>query len=227
MSAPPAGSLADSTFCKRPSALVREGALTRFAADNCLGLPCPGRCAGMMHLMHLMRRPCGSLGIHLGNAPRRDCDTGFPPCATGSHRLERPVPASPFTLTSGPFEAPISLRPAPRRADRGCRRNAAPRYRPPGASAMVMAFAWTLSPTNNRSFFMVWLTPFCRPSGPAFAGSVSASLRLLCIGLLTGDTATAVTPPLRLCAVLPRNPRHRLSVKSRQEADTRVSPYQL
>ena len=152
---------------------------------------------------------------------------GGTPCATGSHRLERPVPASPFTLTSGPFEAPISLRPAPRRADRGCRRNAAPRYRPPGASAMVMAFAWTLSPTNNRSFFMVWLTPFCRPSGPAFGGSVSASLRLLCIGLLTGDTATAVTPPLRLCAVLPRNPRHRLSVKSRQEADTRVSPYQL
>gem|GEM_PF-5044931 len=38
-------------------------------------------------------------------------------------------------------------------------------------------------------------------------------VRLLCFGLLTGDTALAVTPPLRLCAVLPRNPRYRHSFR--------------
>jgi len=55
---------------------------------------------------------------------------------------------------------------------------------------MVMVFAWTSSPMNNRFFFMVCL---------------------LCFGLSAGDTALAVFPPLRLCAVLPRNPRYRLS----------------
>ena len=73
-------------------------------------------------------------------------------------------------------------------------RRAYPRESSPlSARAMVMFFAWTSSPTNSISFFMVCL---------------------LLVGLTIGDAAPAVLPQrMRRCTVLPCNPRIRQSFK--------------